>query len=494
MNHETPHFSNTIETTKSPQKKAKTFLIICGSLIWSLLFFEQYIGLNIFLFAILSLIGLFIIQKEMFLKKGNLTFVIGLFISAFFVFYYGAIFPFIMFILSLIFISTLHYPEKISILTRPFLTGISALNFWLVSWVQKLDITPEIVNAEIKEKENSTQILKYVFLIAASVLTVMLFFFLYRNSNEVFRNLTDSFELNFSPELLGFTLLGILVLNVIFNTEYFNSWSDYEMNIPDQAQKTNSNEINFLKNRNFILAGLLVILNLLIFMINCIDISYLLGWMNLPEEIGHSAMVHNAIGSVIFSIIVAMIIILIIYKKSQTDEKINKWLLLFAFIWIIQNFILVFTSMEKNYQYIAMHDLTYKRIGVMVYLTLTIIGLAIVFVKLKKDKSNWYVFRTTSHLFYMALLLLSVFNWPVIVTSYNLNSAKEKGSIDDTGYLINLDDRNLLLLSKFANANPQFFREDEIIQIEEKIENLKNTNYSWQEFTVSNYLLQSNLK
>lgn len=495
MNSEISPIPISIGNHEKSSHPIKTLLILFGSVLWTLLFFEQNLGLNIFLFSILILIGQFLLRKKMLLTIGNSIYTVGLFISSFFVFYYGSVFPTVMFILTLIFISTIHYPEKISILTRPFLAAISCLNFWLVKWVEKLDLTPAKIKEEIKENEteNPNFILKYTLLIGFSILTILLFFFLYRESNEIFRELTDRIDIDIFPQLLGFTLLGILVLNLIFNTEYFQQWSDYEMNISDTSKKNESSNTAYFKNRNTILALLLVFLNFLILFINTIDISYLLGWMPLPENVNHSEIVHGAIGSVIFSIIVAMTLILIIYKKSQNEEKINKWLLFCAFLWVLQNLILVLTTIEKNYQYILMHDLTYKRIGVMVYLFLTIVGLIIVFIKLKYDRSNWFVFRQTSQSFYLILLFLSIWNWPVIVTSYNLEAAKEKGYIDDKSYLIDLDDRNLILLANFANENPDYFQENEKNRLEEKLEAIKNTENTWQSFTISHYLLRSQL-
>lgn len=471
----------------------KTFVILSGSLVWSLLFYNQFIGLNIFLFSILILIGIFSFNPEAIKTKENKIFFVGLLLSSFFVFYYASVFPMVMFVFSLVFITTANYPGSISVLTRPFISFIGALEFWLVRWVEKYSVTTENLAKQEGVDKKAINVLKFIFLIIGSILIFILFIFLYRDSNLIFKSITDQIEIDISPEFFGFTFLGIVILNAIFNSTYFSKWINYEENLPNRASESIHVEDNFQLKRSYIFSGLLFFLNILLAFINIIDMFYFIGIIKLPESINHSEMVHQAIGSVIFSIVVAMVLLLYIYKTKPRNNKVSKWMLRFALIWAIQNFLLVITAFNKNYAYIEMHDLTYKRIGVLIYLLLSVVGLLFVWIKLTKEKSNWYVLRKTSFTFYLVLLFFSCFNWPIIVTNYNLNKAVERGKIDDIDYLINLDNRNLHLLSDFSKTHPELFQEYDLIAIQNKIDQFQETNLTWQSFSLSNYFLKKSL-
>lgn len=471
----------------------KTIVIIAGSLIWSLLFYNQFIGLNIFLFSILLLIGIRSLHPETFKLKENKIFFCGLLLSAFFVFWYASIFPMIMFIFSLTFISTAKYPGSISILTRPFISLIGVLEFWLVRWIEKLNVNADNVSNQEETDKKALQILKFVLLILGSILVVVLYFFLYRDSNMIFKSITDQIEIDITPEFFGFTFLGIVVLNGIYNSSYFSSWINYETNFPENVRHRVEDSNSFQKRNSYVITILLFLLNILLLFINVTDLLYISGAIELPVNVTPSEMVHQAIGSLIFSIVIAMVLLMFIFKNKQRETPITKWLFIFSISWAGQNLFLIFTSINKNMAYIEMFDLTYKRIGVMIYLLLSVIGLSFVILKLFKEKSNWYVLKKTSFTFYIVLLGCSCINWPVILTNFNLNQSLKRGYVADAEYLIYLDDRNLEVLSVFAEKHSDLFKADEINALQFRIENYKDRELSWQSFNLKDYFLKNSL-
>ena len=93
--------------------------------------------------------------------------------------------------------------------------------------------------------------------------------------------------------------------------------------------------------------------------------------------------------------------------------------------------------------YISEYYLTYKRIGVYIYLLLAFIGLITAFIKVKKIKTNWFLFSTNGAVAYSALVLLALFNWDSVITSFNINRARERGRVVDKLYLTGLGGTNL---------------------------------------------------
>jgi Leucine-rich repeat (LRR) protein len=97
--------------------------------------------------------------------------------------------------------------------------------------------------------------------------------------------------------------------------------------------------------------------------------------------------------------------------------------------------------------YIAAYGLTYKRIGVYVYLLLSAIGLITTFIKILKIKSNHFLFRVNGWLFYGILIVACFFQWDILITQYNINVPAQ---IEKT-YLVRLSDKTLPQLMALEN-------------------------------------------
>lgn len=129
---------------------------------------------------------------------------------------------------------------------------------------------------------------------------------------------------------------------------------------------------------------------------------------------------HMRVNTIIFSIVMAIALIMFYFQGSFNFIKGGNYLRVQAYIWLGLNSILVISAFARNFQYISSFGLTYKRIGVIVFLLLCLTGLVFTAIKIMKKKTNYYlVFR----MFYICLflfLILSTINWSSIVTRYNL--------------------------------------------------------------------------
>jgi len=93
-----------------------------------------------------------------------------------------------------------------------------------------------------------------------------------------------------------------------------------------------------------------------------------------------------------------------------------------------------------------MHGLTYKRIGVLVFLILCIIGLTTVYQKVTQRKSLFYLFKTNGLVWYILLIGLTFINWDVLIINYNI---KNRNSIDfDLDHTLSLSNRTLAIVDQ----------------------------------------------
>ena len=220
-----------------------------------------------------------------------------------------------------------------------------------------------------------------------------------------------------------------------------------------------------LKNQNRRGIILFLLVNILLLIENCIDIKWLWFGFDLPEGFSLKHYVREGTGFLIASILLSMGLLLYYFQKNQNFYSNNRLLKRFAYLWIAQNAILCYSVFLRNFQYIDFHGLAYKRIGVVVFLLLTVIGLITIFIKIKEIKSVYYLLRINTWAFYIVLVLLSCYNWDVKIAEYNL-AHWNKGEIDVDFYL-QLSDKALPVIFKNLNS------------VKEQIEAHKNNKVRW---------------
>jgi len=138
-------------------------------------------------------------------------------------------------------------------------------------------------------------------------------------------------------------------------------------------------------------------------------------------------------------------ILLYYFRKNLNFIQKNQLLKKAAYCWIIQNAILTFSVAVRNSRYIEYHGLAYKRIGVMIFLILTLFGLTTMFFKIKEKKNLSYLLHRNSWALYFALLLTCLINWDTFITKYNLTT-NTKSNIDVPWLLTDVSDKNLFIL------------------------------------------------
>jgi len=188
-------------------------------------------------------------------------------------------------------------------------------------------------------------------------------------------------------------------------------------------------------------------LNLLLLFLNGIDIWWLwLGKGRNFAEVNYSADLHDGTNSLIFSIALAMAIIIYFFHGNLNFYSKSKALRILAFAWMIQNFILVISVLIRDGYYIEFYGLTYKRIGVLVFALLCIIGLISVYIKVAKQKTFFYLLKINGSIWFALLLAFSMINWDIFIVKYNL-SHSDSISVD-ADYLLSLSDKTLPVLDK----------------------------------------------
>ena len=106
--------------------------------------------------------------------------------------------------------------------------------------------------------------------------------------------------------------------------------------------------------------------------------------------------------------------------------------------------VLIISVSLRNYYYIDFYGLTHLRIGVGVFLLITLIGLCTLLIKIKDLKSFFYMFRVNTWALYVVFMGLTLVNWDVLIVRYNLSHTFKNGV--DYNYLLTLSDKTLPII------------------------------------------------
>jgi hypothetical protein len=400
--------------------KKHHFILVC-SIVFTLLFYKESIGVNLTIFG-LVLTGLICyFFQDRFTDRSHLVLVLTSILSCFAFAWYGDFVSFLAMFMSIVFLQFKTHDVQLKIMQvfpLVFVNGITSIGrvFMFSQWLP-----------EKKIHNNFAKKLIAYFIIP--VVFVALFFTVYSFGSDHFSSLFTDYQL----DLDIWQLLVITVLGFYISFTFWNYWIPevcYDLNpklnneFSNDEKAINENTFSFLdlnfERKSGEITLLLLNLMLLIFIVTYNYEQF----FEVIETSKLSADTHERVNAIIFSIVMAVGVILFYFKGGfNFDEKAAN-LKRLAKVWIVLNGALILSTAVKNSEYVSFFGLTYKRLGVYAFLILAIIGLVYAFFKITKQKTNAYLFNQMIWYFYGTVLLCSFFNWGSLITNYNISVNK----------------------------------------------------------------------
>jgi hypothetical protein len=224
---------------------------------------------------------------------------------------------------------------------------------------------------------------------------------------------------------------------------------------------------------------MLVLLNGLLLVFHIIDLEMVIN--NAPGEGVHlPKLLHQGVGTLILSIVLAVSLLVYVFRGNLNFFIKNNTLKRLTYAWLLQNGWLAFTTLQKNWWYVAEYGLTWKRIGVWIYLILVMVGLTLTWLKVKEKRSLWWLLRRNVQVALTVLFLMAAAPWSRIISWYNINHAQ----VTDFDYLfeLSLDNTDQLKAAEdrmsWSEANRLHFRERKLARYTQP----KN----WKSWTLTN--------
>jgi hypothetical protein len=399
----------------------KHHLILVCSLIFTLLFYNESVGVNLAIFGLVLTGIICYFFQDRFTSRSHLVLVVTSILSCIAFAWYGDFVSFLALALSVIFLQFKTQETNLKIVQVfpvVFLNGITSLGRMLMftQWLPKREI----------KNDFAKKLIAY-FIIPA--IFVGLFFIVYAFGSDHFSALfTDYYlDVNFL-QLILIALLGFYLSFTFWNYWIPEAFSDYnsilDNDFKDEKSIRNQRTFSFLDIDFERRSGeiTLVLLNglLLVFIVTYNYEQF----FEVIEKSKLSAATHERVNAVIFSIVMAVGVIMFYFKGGFNFDEKAKNLKRLSKIWIFLNGILIISTIIKNSEYVSFFGLTYKRLGVYVFLILAIFGLFFTFSKITKQKTNAYLVNQMVWYFYGTILLCSYVNWGNLITNYNISVNK----------------------------------------------------------------------
>ncbi len=392
-------------------------IILACSILFTLLFYNESVGVNLSIFGLLLTGSICYFFQDRFTDRSHLILVVTSVLSCLAFAWYGDFVSFLALATSILFLQFKTQESKLKIIQvfpLVFLNAFASIGriFMFSQWLP-----------ERKIHNNFAKKLVAYFIIPT--IFIIVFFTAYSFGSSHFSSLLTDYTLDI--DIVEVILIGVLGFYISFS--FWNYWVPevcYEKNelldndFNNIAEIKTQNTFSFLdidferKSGEITLVLLNIMLLVFIVTYNYEQFFEVIAKSNL------SADTHERVNSVIFSIVMAVGVIMFYFKGGFNFDKKATNLKKLAKIWIVLNGLLIVSTIIKNSEYISVFGLTYKRLGVYAFLTLAIIGLVFVFLKITKQKTNAYLANQMVWYFYGTVLLCSFVNWGNLITTYNI--------------------------------------------------------------------------
>jgi hypothetical protein len=435
-------------------KKWEIPIVLAGATLITVLFHKQHLGLNLFLLESGLLAWLVISEPSKFRHGYLLPCGIGLLISSVFTILTHSIFCYIIHFLALfLFVGILIYPQAKSLINT---MGLSFSN----SVKSQVRFAKDLSGLKVNGRNTGSILWKSRIFIIPMILIVV-FVVIYSLANPVFnRLLSDVFSSideflnrifkNFDFSIVGTFIVGLIISNFLILRTSNQKIIQRDLASSDELTR-NKRKIyrNFrtvaLKNEYKAGIFLLLVLNAILLIVNVIDINWV--WFNFKWEGQYlKQFVHEGTYLLILSILISIVLVLFFFRRNLNFYRNNKLLRYMSYLWLAQNAVLTISVAIRNLYYIRYFSLAYRRIGVIIFLILTLYGLFTVFMKVRNRKSTFYLFRTNAFALYIVLIISSIINWDTMIAKYNFNHAYS--SFLHLDFMAALSDKSLPYLDK----------------------------------------------
>ncbi|PMD95051.1 hypothetical protein BWI97_15520 [Siphonobacter sp. BAB-5405] len=394
------------------------YLLVTAVLLKNYLFYEQGSGLNYFAFA-LFLLALVLWRKSGLFRERNMQLTTaGFLLTGFTAVYYGHSHTLILYVVSVFLLIGYSSVTQLSpyvsafngILSSLGLASFQASSQWLTS---------------SSNRSTHRQLFRQFRMLLLPFLVTLVFYGLYYWANPDFSLFDRSYVLD--TDYIFLTMVGFIWLPSLVFPYSAKVFAEADLKLANTLSRIRGRykgQVLGLKweyRQGIVMLGMLNLL-LLVFLV----FEGLMFSKGQQQQTAYdfSQSVHDSVNVLIFSILLAITLMLFYFRKNLNFFPKNRTLIRLAYTWIFLNLLLLGVTTYTNMLYIENNGLTFKRIGVYFWLFQTGCGLFTTLYKIHYKKSIAFLFRINSWVCYFTLIVFTAVPWTSIITTYNLSRAQ----------------------------------------------------------------------
>jgi hypothetical protein len=411
------------------RKKQIIIINLITAVFFALIFYKNYVGLNLFLFELAVIPLMFWVNKPV--KMNKLTFAItgSVFLSAVMVVILNTSWSVFINILMLFTLSGVlayqGFRSYIHAFAESFFRLFSSQISVLLDWKQ-----PKMIESKAPKVEPKMSLARVFYLIVIPIAILIVFIILYSTASskfyaqfeDVFSAIARFFE-NIDFLFLIMVIFGTIVANALFMKTNPVGLHAMDLKARDALIRTRRRNFvmfkpNALKTQYLSGVVILALLNALILYFNVLDFIYL--WFGFTWDGSFlKEFVHEGTWILVFTVFLSAGIALFFFSRNINFLKNNTWLKRLTIIWIAQNIVMVVSVVLRNYWYIQYFGLAYKRIAVLFFLLLTIIGLISIIIKVLNVKTSYFLWKINGFALLLVLVGTTCVNWDLVIAKHN---------------------------------------------------------------------------
>jgi hypothetical protein len=448
----------------------RNLAIIIGGLLMAFLFTGEGMGLNTLIFTLFFVGITFYQNPEIFVHRPTIVIGLGTLLASILVVWHHSSLAQTVYILSFILYIGAVQQRTLRFLGYGFLLGIGSFLSTPISMIQ---------NMGKDLKGDWKNLFKWAQLLLLPLILGWLFLSVYYQAVPGFEHTYDQLSQWFR-RIIFWENPGPAFWMFIFGVVLFGSVLWKSVLIPLVQKFANKLEFLFptdlelirrktvwrlypsmmgLKKEYMIAMLSISILNGLLLLVNISHLSDLVRMQLRSQAHELSQSLHASTELLILSILMAMGVMLWFFRRNLNFFPNNQVLKVLAYTWLAQNALLALMTFYQDIIYIIHYGMAYYRLWLAFFLLLVSFGLVSMYVKIAHRKSIFYLLVNNAWMVYLSLLLITCFNWDLVITRFNIFQAKNEQV--DLYFLISMSDKNIYLLEKhrsyiFSEKSPYY--------------------------------------
>jgi Domain of unknown function (DUF4173) len=195
--------------------------------------------------------------------------------------------------------------------------------------------------------------------------------------------------------------------------------------------------------------------NLIFAVQNGLDLAFLWSGASLPEGVSLADYAHRGAYPLIATALLAGLFVVVFLRPGSaaaTSVKV-RWLVT---LWVVQNILLVSSSILRTLDYVDAYSLTVLRIAALAWMGLVALGLALICFRLLRDRSAAWLINANAAAAAGVLAIAALIDLGAVAAQWNVRHARQAGGPGapiDLCYLVSLGDSALLPLIEFEQRS-----------------------------------------